>query len=88
MSVQHIFRKSQRQYVSEPSRINTDPSSQKNEDNVFDPNVSNDRPKKSPWELYNERASIYDRETLKEWEDTLSILLVFVSYAKPPMWNY
>jgi hypothetical protein len=34
---------------------------------------------KTPWELYNERAQIYDRETIKEWEDNLSIHLVFVS---------
>jgi hypothetical protein len=39
------------------------------------------RPETTPWELYNERAHIYDKETLKEWEDNLSILLVFVSFA-------
>jgi hypothetical protein len=38
-------------------------------------------PQTTPWELYNERAHIYDRETLKEWEDNLSILLVFVSFT-------
>jgi hypothetical protein len=35
--------------------------------------------KKTPWEQYNETAQIYDNEAVKEWEDNLSILLVFVS---------
>lgn len=30
-----------------------------------------------PWELYNEIASDHDRRMLKEWEDTLSTLLIF-----------
>jgi hypothetical protein len=34
----------------------------------------------TPWQLYNEKAMIYDREMLKEWEDNLSLLLVFVSF--------
>ncbi|PVF99319.1 hypothetical protein CPB86DRAFT_703541, partial [Serendipita vermifera] len=42
--------------------------------------TSNDAPeKKTPWELYNQRAQLYDRDTIKEWEDNLSILLVFAA---------
>ncbi|KIM22253.1 hypothetical protein M408DRAFT_79290, partial [Serendipita vermifera MAFF 305830] len=36
-------------------------------------------PRKTPWELYNDKAALYDREMLKEWDDNLSILLVFVT---------
>ncbi|KAG8823709.1 hypothetical protein FRC17_009253, partial [Serendipita sp. 399] len=32
---------------------------------------------RSHWQLYNEQAAIYDFEKFKEWEDTISILLVF-----------
>ncbi|PVF99317.1 hypothetical protein CPB86DRAFT_731646, partial [Serendipita vermifera] len=42
-------------------------------------NDNNAAEKKTPWDLYNERAQIYDRETIKEWEDTLSIHLVFAA---------
>jgi len=37
----------------------------------------------SPWEQYNDKARRYDREMLKEWEENLSILLVFVSSCAP-----
>jgi hypothetical protein len=33
----------------------------------------------TPWELYNEKAKLYDREMLREWDENLSILLIFVS---------
>jgi len=36
-------------------------------------------PEQTPWQLYNEKAINYDREMIKEWEDDLSILLLFVS---------
>lgn len=47
-------------------------------------------PRKTPWELYNDKASLYDREMLKEWDDNLSILLVFVSlfHGFLPVWQY
>ncbi|PVF99313.1 hypothetical protein CPB86DRAFT_757098 [Serendipita vermifera] len=48
-------------------------------ENNLGTDTSNARPQTTPWELYNERAHIYDRETLKEWEDNLSILLVFTA---------
>ncbi|KAG8852892.1 hypothetical protein FRB91_005753 [Serendipita sp. 411] len=32
---------------------------------------------KSHWELYNELALVYDREMIKEWDDSLSLMLIF-----------
>ncbi|KAG8867663.1 hypothetical protein FRC20_005194 [Serendipita sp. 405] len=32
---------------------------------------------KSHWELYNDLALVYDREMIKEWDDSLSLMLVF-----------
>lgn len=31
------------------------------------------------WEIYNQRAGIVDKERIKDWNDSLSVLLVFVS---------
>jgi hypothetical protein len=30
------------------------------------------------WELYNRRAAIFDKELVKDWNDSLSTLLIFV----------
>ncbi|PVF99314.1 hypothetical protein CPB86DRAFT_703662, partial [Serendipita vermifera] len=79
MPGQQPFFRPQRRTVSGPSRNGTDSTFQQIEDDGFDSKTSSTRPKGSPWEMYNERASIYDREMLKEWEDTLSILLVFTA---------
>jgi hypothetical protein len=35
--------------------------------------------RRSTWDTYNETATIFDVEMLKEWEDNLTVLLVFVS---------
>ncbi|KAG8835720.1 hypothetical protein FRC17_001511 [Serendipita sp. 399] len=32
---------------------------------------------KSHWEVYNDLALVYDREMIKEWDDSLSLMLVF-----------
>lgn len=46
-------------------------------------------PRKTPWELYNDRAALYDREMLKEWDDNLSTLLLFVSTSyQLQLWQY
>ncbi|KAG8756101.1 hypothetical protein FRC14_003381 [Serendipita sp. 396] len=34
---------------------------------------------KSHWELYNDLALVYDREMIKEWDDSLSLMLVFAA---------
>jgi hypothetical protein len=31
------------------------------------------------WEIYNHRASEIDREMIKDWNDSLNTLLIFVS---------
>jgi len=31
------------------------------------------------WEIYNDRALTIDREIIKDWNDSLNILLIFVS---------
>jgi hypothetical protein len=31
------------------------------------------------WEIYNHKASEIDRETIKDWNDSLNTLLIFVS---------
>ncbi|KAG8849460.1 hypothetical protein FRB91_009872 [Serendipita sp. 411] len=40
----------------------------------FSPQASKE---KSHWELYNDLALVYDREMIKEWDDSLSLILVF-----------
>jgi hypothetical protein len=45
-------------------------------------------PQKSAWELYNERATPYDKEMLGEWEETLNNLLVFVSVHNIAGWSW
>lgn len=45
-----------------------------------DPNLEADN--KAPataWEIYNNRAFTHDKELIKDWNDTLNTLLVFVS---------
>jgi hypothetical protein len=32
------------------------------------------------WEVYNKRAAIVDRELIKDWNDGLNTLLIFVSF--------
>ena len=34
------------------------------------------------WEIYNNRASVVDRELIKDWNDSLNSLLIFV---RPPL---
>ncbi|PVF99309.1 hypothetical protein CPB86DRAFT_783924 [Serendipita vermifera] len=79
MSGQHPFFGSQRRTASGQSRNDTDSTFQQIEDNGFDTKTSSAHPKGPPWKMYNEKASIYDKEMLKEWGDILSILLIFVS---------
>lgn len=31
------------------------------------------------WEIYNRKAALYDRELVKDWNDSLNTLLIFVS---------
>jgi hypothetical protein len=32
----------------------------------------------TPWELYNDKAAALDRDMLKQWDNDLSTLLIFV----------
>lgn len=32
------------------------------------------------WEIYNTRATVYDKELIKDWNDSLNTLLIFVSF--------
>lgn len=32
------------------------------------------------WEIYNNRAATYDKELIKDWNDSLNTLLVFVNF--------
>jgi hypothetical protein len=34
------------------------------------------------WEIYNHKASEVDREMIKDWNDSLNTLLIFVSQAQ------
>lgn len=33
------------------------------------------------WQIYNRRAAIYDKELIKDWNNSLNTLLIFVSCA-------
>jgi hypothetical protein len=35
------------------------------------------------WEIYNHKASGIDKEMIKDWNDNLNTLLIFVSQAQP-----
>lgn len=34
------------------------------------------------WDYYNKKAKIHDNETIKDWNETLSNLLIFVSLPR------
>ncbi len=34
---------------------------------------------KNAWEIYNERAEIVDKELIRDWNESLNTLLIFVS---------
>lgn len=42
-------------------------------------NTVQDETEKSAWDYYNEKARIEDLELVKDWYETLSNLLIFVS---------
>ena len=44
-------------------------------------------PGPNAWELYNDKARLFDQEMLKEWEGNLSILLVFVRLHTLPKFH-
>jgi hypothetical protein len=60
---------------------------QKSPANLFKPGRSTSRPgdplvvtkDTTAWEIYNHRASEIDREMIKDWNDSLNTLLIFVS---------
>ena len=35
-------------------------------------------PEKAAWEIYNERAEIADKELIRDWNESLNTLLIFV----------
>lgn len=37
------------------------------------------RTPETAWEAYNHRANIYDKELIKDWNESLNTLLIFVS---------
>jgi hypothetical protein len=40
---------------------------------------ANEKTPETAWEIYNNRAIVYDKELIKDWNDGLSTLLIFVS---------
>lgn len=40
------------------------------------------------WEIYNKRAATYDKELIKDWNDSLNTLLVFVSFLFSSIFEY
>jgi hypothetical protein len=41
------------------------------------------RAPETAWEAYNHRAAIYDKELIKDWNESLNTLLIFVSCHSP-----
>ena len=69
---------------SDPSEITAEPKEDPVQEQTNDATPAAPVEKQpSPWEQYNDKARRYDREMLKEWEENLSILLVFVSSCAP-----
>jgi hypothetical protein len=41
--------------------------------------IENTSSEDTAWEIYNRKAALYDRELVKDWNDSLNTLLIFVS---------